>query len=439
MSEPNTQPETPEPKVLGLLAQFPGPDELLDAAGKTTEAGVRKVDAYSPFPIHGIDDALRSKPSILPWIVFCCGLTGCIVALGMQYYMNGVEGPWKFSGYAYNISAKPFFSLPANIPVTFELIVLFSAFGSFFGMWILNGLPRLSNPLFNNERFQTATSHGFFLWVDAADEKFAGAQTLLQSLGAEAVDPIHEETEGTAVPTYLFTIGVVAACFALIPPLWIAAASGVSSNPRLSIWWDMDYQPKFKAQTPTKLFADGRAMREKQPGTVARGTLIEDSEYYRGIKQGGDLVAGRDRLAAQYVAMQEGAAPAEPPEPDWATEFPLPITEQLMARGQQRFNIYCSTCHGTAGDGNGLISLRAEALRQGTWVKPTSLHIKYVREQPYGKMFHTISKGIRKMPAYAKQISVEDRWAIVLYIEALQRSQHASLDDVPAEARNQLK
>lgn len=439
---------TVEPKTLGLLAEFAGPDELVAAAAKATEAGVRKIDAYSPFPIHGIDDALRSKKTILPWLVFCCGLSGCILALALQYYVNGVEGGWKFSGYEYNISAKPMFSLPANIPVTFEVIILLSSFGAFFGMLILNGLPRLSNPLFKNERFQEATSHRFFLWVDAKDEKFDGAETLMQSLGASAVDSIQDETTGQAVPSFLYAVGVVGASLALIPPLWIAAASGISNQPRLSIWWDMDYQPKFKAQTFNGNFENRMSMRKPIAGTVARGSLTESIEYYRGIKKGGELTADVKKTAAMFVNLQaadgagdtgtDGAA-AEPPEPDWVTEFPLPITDKLMARGQQRFNIYCSACHGQAGDGDGLVARRALGLQQGTWVQPSNLHTDYILKQPPGKLYNTIANGIRKMSGYSTQLSVKDRWAIALYVKALQRGRNASLEDVPEAMREKIQ
>lgn len=110
-----------------------------------------------------------------------------------------------------------------------------------------------------------------------------------------------------------------------------------------------------------------------------------------------------------------------------------------MLRGQQRYNIYCATCHGLSGEGNGLIALRAQQLEQPTWVPPTSLHTEYVRQQPVGKLFHVITHGVRKMPAYGSQIPPEDRWAIVLYVRALQRSRAASLQDVPEDVRPNLE
>jgi mono/diheme cytochrome c family protein len=110
-----------------------------------------------------------------------------------------------------------------------------------------------------------------------------------------------------------------------------------------------------------------------------------------------------------------------------------------MDRGQQRFNIYCAACHGRGGFGDGLIAQRAIQLQQPTWVPPTNIHTEYVTKQPIGKIFNTISNGIRKMPGYKEQISVEDRWAISLYVQALQREQTAKEADVPAETLQQLR
>ncbi|MEN1679759.1 MAG: quinol:electron acceptor oxidoreductase subunit ActD [Planctomycetota bacterium] len=439
MSEETTK--TPPPaKTLGVLAEFAGPDELVEAAAKTTDAGYRKVEAFSPFPIHGIDDALRAPKTLLPWLVFGAGLSGCVIAIAMQYYMNATEAWWPFSGYQYNISAKPFFSLPANIPVTFELIILLSAFGSFFGMWALNGLPMLSNPLFKSERFQTATSHGFFLWIDAQDGKFDkdGAAEFLGSIGATGSEPIEQETAGREIPGFLLAVGAVATAIALVPPLWVAAAAGKSSQPRLSIWWCMDYQPKYKAQSATsrELFADGRSMRSKVEGTVPRGTLDTDLRYYEGIQsETPDGMAGGGNASVQFVNLQDpGAeAAATPPEPDWTTEFPeqIPLTAETMNRGQERFNINCSACHGLDGKGLGLVTQRALALQTPTWVRPTNVHTEDVRKQPVGKLFHSITHGVRRMPGYGQQITVEDRWAIVMYVRALQRQQGATEADVP--------
>jgi mono/diheme cytochrome c family protein len=154
-------------------------------------------------------------------------------------------------------------------------------------------------------------------------------------------------------------------------------------------------------------------------GTVARGELRTDDRLYRGLEDGGVIPTTTQDEDGQEISIP------------WVTEIPLPISENLMQRGRQRFNIYCAPCHGRSGDGNGLVAVRARELQQSTWIPPASLHTDPVRQQAVGQLFNSITNGVRKMPAYGSQISVEDRWAIVLYIRALQRSQNASPEDVP--------
>jgi mono/diheme cytochrome c family protein len=197
----------------------------------------------------------------------------------------------------------------------------------------------------------------------------------------------------------------------------------------------MDQQPRFDAQTTSALFADGRSSRPPVAGTVARGDLNRDAAFREGLSPEPDNV----EVTLPVAATTETAEGEEVPEPNWVREFPVPVTDELMRRGRERFNVYCAVCHGLTGEGNGLASLRALELQQGTWIPPTSLYAEHVMQQPPGQLFHTITHGIRKMPAYGAQIPPEDRWAIVLYLQALQRTQSATLPDVPEDLRNTLR
>ena len=123
----------------------------------------------------------------------------------------------------------------------------------------------------------------------------------------------------------------------------------------------------------------------------------------------------------------------------WVEAIPIEIDRSLIERGRQRYDIYCSPCHGLAGFGDGMVARRADELLEGTWTPPTSFHSDLLRERPAGHLFNTITNGIRNMPAYGPQITIEDRWAIVAYVRALQRSQNATVDDVPADIRAQLR
>ncbi len=171
--------------VYGLLAEFETPEALADAARKVREAGYRKVDAFSPFPIEEVIDALHFHERKLPVLVFIGGLVGCAIGFGMQYYAAVVSYPT-------NVGGRPLNSWPAFVPVAFELTILIAALCAVFGMLLLNGLPMPYHPLFNNEKFSLATSHGFFLCIEAADGLFDRQKTeeFLKGLRAKGVSEV---------------------------------------------------------------------------------------------------------------------------------------------------------------------------------------------------------------------------------------------------------
>ena len=433
-----------ETRRLGTLAEFASPPELMKAANQLKDAGFSKLEAFTPFPIHGIDDVLGIKKSPLPWFALAAGVVGGVSALGFQWWTNTID-------YPYIISGKPMFSLPANIPVTFEVVILLAAFATFFGMLMLNGLPRLSNPLLRNERLRRVTNDGFFLMVEADDEKYAEdtAELLLDLTDASHVEEIEDTTVEAPIPRVLKLTAVVACSLALIPPLLVAKARVTPSDkPRIHNFFDMDFQPKFKSQTTSSLFADGRAARPRVQGTIPRGSqLVEDQRFVYGIEPDGSDDRAEAAAASQStieVAIQtKSETNTELQEaselPNYVDRVPMEVNEALLREGRTQFNIHCAVCHGKAGYGNGLASQRALELEQGTWVPPTSLHSPHLFDQPDGQLFNSITNGVRKMPAYGHQIAPRERWAIVAYIRALQRSQQATIDDVPEDYRPTLR
>jgi Protein of unknown function (DUF3341) len=187
------------PRLYGLVAEFDTPAAILHAATETRKAGYRWWDCHTPFAVHGLDKAMGVRPTILPWIVFFAGLTGAILGLVLQGFTNSTEltipgapPPIEVTGYPFKISGKPLFSLPAFIPVTFELTILLAALTCVFGMLLLNGLPRLYHPLFRNHRFLRATDDKFFLVLEARDPKFqrGKAEQFLQSLRPASVEAV---------------------------------------------------------------------------------------------------------------------------------------------------------------------------------------------------------------------------------------------------------
>jgi len=166
---------------------------------------------------------------------------------------------------------------------------------------------------------------------------------------------------------------------------------------------DMMVQPKFHPQDESDFYPDGRSARPLVPDTVSRGNLRIDTHYYEGKING-----------------------------KWATTLPMPLTKKLLARGQERYNIYCSVCHGRDGYGNGMIVQRG-------FPKAASYHTDKLRKAPISHFFDVMSNGFGVMYSYSDRISVEDRWAIAAYIRALQRSQHTTLADVPVSERTTLE
>lgn len=442
MATPETQ------KFLGLLAQFDDPDTLVEACDNARRAGYKSMDAYSPMPVHGIDPAIGIKRTILPFIVLFFGLNALFVGLALQFYTNAADNSPIFPGYAFYISGKPLLSLPANIPVTFEIIVLTSAFATFFGMWILNRLPRFANPLHRISRFSRATNDRFFLMIEEKDEKFdrTATEAQLNEWGATAIEEVNEDLTDQKIPKTLKLAAVLGSLLLLAPPVMIFRSAGMTNRaPRLHVVPDMDWQDKRKTQTLGPVLADGeplfenrRSMQSNIPGTLARGDLEIDTEYFGGYVKGtmpvesaSHTVDGASMRTALGTQEDEGEgsepAAADPAEPEWITSFPegVEVSKATMERGKERFNIYCSACHGYSGNGDGLVNQRAVSLSatgKAQWTTAKSLHDSEVKENAVGRIYDTITHGRGTMGPYKSQIPVEDRWAIVMYVKALQET-----------------
>ncbi|MCF7803669.1 MAG: DUF3341 domain-containing protein [Candidatus Marinimicrobia bacterium] len=177
-------------KIHGIIAEFDGPEELLHAAEKVRDREFVHFDCHSPFPVHGMDEAMGEKRSPLGWIVGIMGLFGGGGALLLQWWTSAVDYPLVISG-------KPYFSLPAFIPVTFELTILLAAFGAVFGMFALGKIPQLFHPVFFSDRFKKVTDDGFFVSIEAKDPQFdpEGNREFLESIGATYTEVLTEQVE----------------------------------------------------------------------------------------------------------------------------------------------------------------------------------------------------------------------------------------------------
>jgi mono/diheme cytochrome c family protein len=245
---------------------------------------------------------------------------------------------------------------------------------------------------------------------------------LIKQIIDDLLNPILEDFK--EVPIWIKWGALVMSCVALMILSFVfrARSEGVyNDKPRIHFIQNMDNQPKYVSQEANALFTDGRGMRPKVSGSIARGEMIGDTHFFMGVV-----------------------------DEAWAVEFPsqVKVDRALLDRGQGRFNIYCSPCHGKGGFGNGVIHHRAQLLVETgvngtTWVAPKNLHEEAIAAQPAGQLFNTITNGVRTMSGYASQIPVADRWAIISYIRALQLSQNADpakvsgADALPREGGNQ--
>ncbi len=375
-------------KILyGCAAVFNTPDEITHAAEKVANAGYKKFDVHTPYPVHGMDDAMKLAPSKLGYVALVFGLSGTLGALFTLWWISAVDYPIVIGG-------KPFFSFPAYIPVMFELTVLSAAIATVLAMlFIFFKLPNNSHPLHGTEYMKKVSSDKYGISIQADDPQFdkEKIKELFETLNAAKIYLIHWDNDELnhkhkiLEPKFLAFLFVVAL---------ISSGTAYFTLNKLMFMvpfnWMMD-QPKQSAQQKSLIFDDGFGMRNPVPGTVARGYLPYQFK-------------GQPDLAGEKLVN------------------PVPISNESLKLGGQKFDIYCSPCHGYHGDG-------ASRLR-GQFPNPPSLHSDKVRKWSDGRIFAVITDGQNIMPSYSTQLSVEERWAVINYVRALQRALNAKESDL---------
>lgn len=371
-------------KIFSVTALFDSANELIKAVRATSDAGYTKFDVNTPYPVHGIEKAMRLKPSYIGFVTLFFGLSGAAFAF---LFMSWVS----IYNYPLIIGGKPFFTWPAFVPITFELTVLSSAIGTVAVMIALMfKFPHASHPLHDTFYMKSVSEDKFGISISAIDKKFNENEIVnfLKALGGKNIEIIYEEDKSAEIrifePRFLVTLVVIA--------LLTAGATYFTLNKLMYmvpfVW--MDEQDKVEAQSKSTYFGDGFSMRLPVEGTVARGFIPYE---YKGLKD------------SAVVNLSN----------------PLPFSKEVLEKGKAKFNTFCSPCHGYFGAG--------DARLHDQFPKPPSLHSDKVRNWADGNIYHVITNGQNIMPSYEKQTTRDERWAIIHYIRVLQRSQNAKESD----------
>jgi len=368
--------------VLGLYSDA---QKIIDAANKIRQRKLGRLEAYTPYPVHGLDRAIGLAPSRLGALVLGMGVLGTALALLFEWWTSAVDYPLVTGG-------KPLFSWQAFVPVMFEVTVLFATFTAGLAMlFVFNKLPFFGHPVLHAKAIKDITRDKLALSIENAGPAF-DTETARQALidnGAESVEivPILTWTPFTLVGLLQAIGAIVAAC--VVAGVGIYAVQKIL--PIVPPMLHMHNQPKLNAFRSSTFFADGRGMRPAVAGTVARGHL---PPAFATPEEAGDMLGN-----------------------------PLPLTQETAERGRKVFGDHCAVCHGAVGDGVALLSRAYGA-------KPGNLLSNEVRARPDGYIYGVLMLGKNAMPSYAPDLDDSDRWAAVHYVRVLQRAQNAKDEDL---------
>ena len=373
--------------LYGITALFNKPDEIIHAANEVSAKGFTKFDINTPYPIHGMDKAMRLNSSKLGFFALAFGIFGTVASVGLMSWVTLVAYPLVIGG-------KPFWSWPAFVPVAFEVTVLLASVLSVLAMIVIYfKFPNNAHPLHDTEYMKRVSADSFGICIEAKDPLFNEQMVteFLKSLGGKDISPVKIEASSRVLGIKLFDPKFV---FILI--IIAAVASGTTYfvfNKLLYMepfnW--MSKQNKLKPQAKYSFFKDGIGMRLPVEGTVARNNFPQN-------------LTGSTDSAGIFL------------------HNPIEVTVKVLEEGRSGYRTFCSPCHGNFG--------RGDSRLRGQFPNPPTLHTDKVRKMSDGQIYNIISKGQNVMPGYDSQIPRENRWKIVHYIRALQRAQNVSEKDM---------
>lgn len=368
--------------VLGL---YESAQKLVDAIHALRPAYGERLEAYTPYPVHGIEKALGLPKSHVGKIVLALGLSGLVIALGFQSWVFTTDYQIQFGG-------KPYFSWASFVPIVFEVTVLLSCIvGAVFGMLALvNKLPHYSHPILASRSMPKITRDRFALAVSVSTaEEAAAALDALRGAGAAETEEVYGTDELGSGP--LLPLKPVLAT------VLVCVLAGVGTWHLMRLWNEipliavMDEQTKVVPFRDAGHFADGQSMRAPVAGTVSRG--------------------------------HEPLAELTPEEAGLRLLNPLAPTAAVLETGRRVYETHCLVCHGQLGDGKKLLSDKYTG-------SPANFHTALLKGVPDGHLYQVVRVGKNTMKGYGKDIAPADRWAVVHYVRALQKALDASDADV---------
>lgn len=370
-----------------FLGTFATEGGLLGAAEAARTRGLRLVDAYTPYAVHGLDRAMGLAPSRLGRACLAFGLLGVAAAFGLQYWTSAVDWPL-------NVGGRPWNSWPAFVPVAFELMVLFAGIGvvlTFFAVSRLYPGRRAAMVA------PGVTRDRFVLVVEEADATFdvEEVRRLFESHGAVATEERDESaTPATETPRSAVRRNAILAALLLLTVVLNWTTGVDPSRPNLEFLPEMARSPAYSAYAKNPNFPDGATFQPPAPGTIPRGFLpLHYEKTEKDAKRAGEELRN-----------------------------PLKEDAALRGRGAALFQNYCAVCHGASGLGDGSVTAKANPPRG---LPAISLVDEKTRAMKDGQLFHVLTYGQGAMASYAGQLSREDRWSVILHLRELQQRRPA--------------
>ncbi len=374
-------------RLFSYSALFDTPNQIIKAAKTVAEKGYTKYDVNTPYPVHGMDTAMKLNASKLGFVTLFAGLGGAALALLTMGWMMGIDYPIVIGG-------KPFFPLPAFIPITFEITVLIGTLSTVAALlFFYFKLPNNKHPLHDTEYMKNVSSDKYGIYIEAVDPKFNvdEIKELFTKLGASTVAPIYFDNEEISYKPTIADPKFIG--FLLAVGIFVSVSAYLHLNKLLYILpfdW-MAKQDKVIVQENSNMFENGAGMQNPIEGTVARGFI--PYQFKKKPDEAGKLLVN-----------------------------PLIPNDENIELGKTKYNTYCSPCHGYLGEGDSRLN--------GQFPNPPSLHSEKLRTWTDGRIYHVIVEGQNVMPSYTSQLSRQERWAVVNYLRVLQRSLNAKETDL---------